>query len=392
MSLLEEILSGIKRESPSGDVPPNLKRIVSSSMTKQRTRRRAILLSVFAVIMVGIGYGAILFFEAVPSHVADQNDSKKVLQALQGLRSESMQTQSSPPAATDSPPQSPPFPHSAAAQQEKPHEGQLVIGSQTRDNEGRRMGSSGVGGNTAINFSDAPSGSHGETGGTKVPEPRELRTSIREPGTADKEERQINRSEPIPAGKTEKDLHLYTAKTYEEAGDFGKALAEYKKALQWDGNNHIVLNNIAGLLIRLGLYREAMTYAERSLAVKKDYVPSLVNLAVAHLKSGESEEGTKSLVRALKLAPTDRATLSNLAFLHEKAGEYAKSYDLYRRLAATDDIDGHLGMARACEKENRAREAETIYRNILKGEPNQRAKKIASDRLAALGSVSDRAR
>lgn len=357
MSLLEEILSSIKRESPSGDVPPNLKRIVSSSMMKQKTRRRAILISVFALIMVGIGYAAIQFFEAVPSKLLKQEDSGKVLQALQGLKTESFQTPSVQPAATTDSPQSPPLPPTVSA---------------TRKNR------SGV-------FQDDAA----EEVNAGIRDKKEFGSSDRQPGTANKQRFHSSRLEPVQADKTEKDLHLYTAKSHEAAGDFGKALAEYRKALEWDRENHLILNNVAGVLIRLGLYRDAGAYAEKALAARKDHVPSLVNLAVAKIKSGEPEGGLKCLSRALELAPTDRAALSNLALLYEKAGEYGNSYDLYRRLAAMDDIDGSLGMARVCERENRAKEAEAIYRSILKRDLDKKTKKLASDRLAALSSASD---
>lgn len=190
-------------------------------------------------------------------------------------------------------------------------------------------------------------------------------------------------------GKMEKDLHLYMAKSFESVGDLGKAVAQYKKALESDPENHVVLNNMAGILIRLGLHSEAGAYAERALASRKDYVPSLVNLAVARLKLGETKEGMKHLSRALQLAPADKATLSNLALLYEKAGEYGKAYDLYGRLAAMDDVDGHLGMARVCEKESRGKEAEAIYRNILKRDLDKKVKKLANERLAVLGSGPD---
>jgi Flp pilus assembly protein TadD len=354
MSLLEEILSSIKRESPSGDVPPNLKRLVSSSMAKQRTRKRTILISIFAIVMVGIGYGAILFFETVPSRMLKSDNSKKVLQALQGLKTETLQTQSNQPAATSTSPQSPPLPPTRAVEPFAP----------VRPSAG-----------ASLEADKQPVGlRENKTKPARSPGPR-AETSGNSQGVVASES----------AGKAEKDLHLYTAKGYEGAGDLGKALTEYKKALEWDRENHLILNNIAGVLIRLGLYQDAGVYAERALAARKDYIPSLVNLAVARLKSGEPEEGMKYLSRALQLAPTDRTTLSNLALLCEKNGEYGKSYDLYRRLAAMDDMDGHLGMARVCEKENRAKEAEAIYRNILKRDPDKRAKKIATDRLVALG-------
>lgn len=351
MSLLEEILSGIKRESSSADVPPNLRRIVSSSMIKQKTRKRTILISIFALVMVAVGYGAILFFETVPNRILKPDESGKVLRALQGLKNEPFQTQSIQPAAADSPPQSPSLPITDIIKPAIPEREPSTVRQLAKD-EGRPL------------------------------LPLETQSKLsRNTGFSSQE-----------PDRSEKDLHLYTARSFEGKGDLGKALAEYRKALELDGENHLILNNMAGVLIRLGLYRDAIAYAERSLAARKDHVPSLINLGVAKLKSGETEEGKKSLAIALELSPTDRAALSNLALLYERAGEYRQSYDLFQRLAAMDDLDGHLGMARVCEKENRPKEAEAIYRAILKRELDKRTKKVASERLAALGSASDRIR
>lgn len=387
MSLLEEILSSIKRESPSGDVPPNLKRIVSSSMAKQKTRRRAILMSIFALVMVAVGFSAIFFFETVPHQILKSpDDSKKVLQALQDLNPDVLQTQSVQPAATTDSLQSPSLPPASVGKKTVPGERESVNLLSVNDNEQKPRRPSDLPGDSRKNQSHASRS--GLTEAAETPEIKEFGAKEIQPGTAHRQ-RVV---EPVPAEKTEKDLHLYTARSYEAAGNFGKALTEYRKALELDPRNHLILNNVAALLLRLGLYRDAGAYAEKALSARSDHVPSLVNLAVARIKSGEAEEGVKYLSRALQLAPTDRAALSNLALLHEKAGEYVKSYDLYRRLSAMDDIDGYLGMARVCEKENRTKEAEAIYRNILKRDPDKNTKKLAAGRLAALGSAPDSAR
>lgn len=390
MSLLEEILSSIKRELPSGEVPPNLKRIVSSSMMKQRTRRRAVFLSIFALVMIGIGYGAIQFFEAVPSKLLKQEDNGKVLQALKGLKAGSFQTPSVQPAATIDPPQSPPLPPAVTGKQAAPGEREPARVLAVADDERKPVRRTNPPDATRKNQPHVSRRDPNE--GANPSGIKGFGTTEGQPGTANTQRVQSVRLEPMPAEKTEKDRHLYTAKSYETAGDFGKALTEYRKALELDPHNPLILNNVAGVLLRLGLYRDAGVYAEKALVARNDHVPSLVNLAVARIKSGEAGEGVKCLSRALQLAPTDRAALSNLALFYEKAGEYAKSYELYRRLSTMDDTDGYLGMARICEKENRPKDAETIYRNILKREPDKRAKKIAAERLAALGSAPDSAR
>lgn len=382
MSLLEEILSSIKRESPSGDVPPNLKRIVSSSMIKQRTRRRAILVSIFALIMIGIGYGAIQFFEMIPNRLLTHDDGRKVLQALQGLKMESFQTPSVQPAATMKSPQSPPLPTTIVGKQAAQGGREPAGALSATDDERKPFRSAGLAGDVRKNQSHAygidpredamPPGKGGVGAIEGLPE------------AANKQRVRSAGPEPMTPDKTERDHRLYMAKSYEGAGDFGKALTEYGRALELDPRNPLILNNVAGVLLRLGLYKDASVYAEKALAARNDHVPALVNLAVARIKSGETEEALKCLSRALQLSPADRAVLSNLALLYEKAGEYSRSHDLYRRLSAMDDIEGYLGMARVCEKENRPKEAEAIYRNILKRDVDKRAKKLAAERLAVL--------
>ena len=65
--------------------------------------------------------------------------------------------------------------------------------------------------------------------------------------------------------KTNKDVYLFAARTHEAKGEFKQALDYYLKALELDPANYIVMNNIAGVYIRLKLYIEALSYSNKAL-------------------------------------------------------------------------------------------------------------------------------
>jgi len=82
--------------------------------------------------------------------------------------------------------------------------------------------------------------------------------------------------------------------------DYQGALAGYKKALEIDKNNYVVMNNIAFIYLALGIIEESVNYSQQALGVNKDYVPALINLGIASAKSGDIPAAEKCFNQVLK--------------------------------------------------------------------------------------------
>ncbi|MCL4558299.1 MAG: tetratricopeptide repeat protein [Deltaproteobacteria bacterium] len=180
-----------------------------------------------------------------------------------------------------------------------------------------------------------------------------------------------------------RDVYLYTASTYESKRDYYQALYNYKKALELDPENYIILNNISSMLIRTGSYEEAITYLKNALAIKNTYTPSLINLGIACIRLGKLTEGEGYFTKALSIEPSNKHAIVNLAILQERTGDLDKAYASFHRLSEMGDIQGYLGLARISEKKGKNLDAARIYREILSmGDVDPKLKKLARERLS----------
>ena len=78
------------------------------------------------------------------------------------------------------------------------------------------------------------------------------------------------------------------------------------------------MNNIAGIMIQQGFYDEAQHYAGEALNLRKDYLPSLVNMGIASIKLNDAKEAERYLSKAVAVDPSNRLALINLSLLYEK--------------------------------------------------------------------------
>jgi tetratricopeptide (TPR) repeat protein len=187
--------------------------------------------------------------------------------------------------------------------------------------------------------------------------------------------------------KNEKDVALYTAKSYEQNKNYGQAITHYKKALEKDTRNYLIMNNLASVLIKTGSFKESIPYSMDALTVQKNYVPSLVNLGIANIQLGNMTEGEMYLLKAKSIEPSNKTVLFNLGLLYEKASNFQESLTAFQKLADMKEAGGYLGVARILEKQGNRVEAEKIYKEILSIDNiDPAARQLANERLQVIGS------
>ncbi|HMK43158.1 MAG TPA: tetratricopeptide repeat protein [Dissulfurispiraceae bacterium] len=340
MSLLADLLAKLNQREGAGDIPPGLRRIVQQDAQKKTMRKRIISLSVLmlAVILLGIGllYGVKSYINAPVRTIA--------------------QTPVVSPSAPPIPPRADAVPQETLKQVQKDR-------------------------GTTPEVAPAPP--------KAAPAPDKGGTPAQKDGEGSQIGglRQTIRSMVQPSDRrTERDLALYTAKTHEARRDYPQALADYQRALELDPKNYVIMNNVAGTLLRMGRPGDATSFAAKALSMKADYVPAMINLGAAYAQTGNSADAERYLTRAAALDPANRPVLINLALLYEKAGESDRAVTYYTRLADFRDAQGMLGLARIAERQGRRADAVRLYREILSLEGTDAAsQRIAADRLNALG-------
>ncbi|MBI4710608.1 MAG: tetratricopeptide repeat protein, partial [Nitrospirae bacterium] len=179
---------------------------------------------------------------------------------------------------------------------------------------------------------------------------------------------QAERSEESIAQKSvsqpQKNAYLYIAKDYESKKDYPKALAYYKKVLETDRYNFVVINNTAYILLNMGLVHESIKYSLIALELKKDYVPALINLGDAYARADNLPAAENSLNKAVTIEPDNQTASLNLAVLYEKQREYQKAFEYFSKLARMGNAHGFMGIARIYEKQGKTEEALKTYKNI----------------------------
>ncbi len=340
MSLLADLLSKIKHSQSKSEIPPNLKHIVSSSAQQSARRRKIILISIFFIAAVAAGIFAIYFMNSIT-----------------GIRTGGQSTT-----------------HGGSGVRKQEETGNRKPGTGNQQSEVKSQnlptGQAGIEDKKLGRWEDERL--KNTTSQSPNPEPQTSNASISNPSST----KQIGGRKDIisddsqipPAPSKDKnsaqiDAYLYSARNHEIKKDYSKALFDYRKVLELDKNNFTVMNNIAYILLQIGLINESIEYSQMAVNIKKDYVPALINLAVANARTGNTSAAETYLNSALMIEPDNQSVLLNCAVLYEKKGDYTRASEYFLKLNRLGNVTGSLGLARIYEKQDKKEEALKIYKN-----------------------------
>jgi tetratricopeptide (TPR) repeat protein len=348
-----DLLSKAKTDDKKTGIPPDLRKTIIDSTFKRKTRKKIIILSAIVLFAFVAGFGVIYYMESY---------TKSVVPVVAKKTPPVVQRETVAP--------------SQVAEERTKIETKLEVKPEPEK----------------VQISQPVSKRQEEA---VLPKTKTLKKGVA--AIPDKKEKQFRReSDTMKAfakdttksssvDRENKDIYLYTARTYESRNDYHLALSNYKKALELDSRNYIIMNNISAVLIRLGLYEEAMWHAKSALSVKANYVPSLINTGIAYLSLKNFTEGEAYLSKALTMEPSNRTALFNLGILYERQKEYDKAYNYYIKIYGMGDLEGHLGVARILERQGRNIEAARFYREILSiDNADPSVKRFANEKLNQL--------
>ncbi len=352
MSLLADLLSKIKHSQSKREIPPNLKHIVSSSAQRSARRRKIILISIFFIAAVVAGIFAIYFMNSITGIRTGGQWSEVRKQEEAGSRK----------------------PETESQKPEVRSQNELIEDGAVKPNISDELGvkSSELGVRNLERKSETdktilkdrtqnlPTGQAGTEHRLALSEVEG--TPSRERKTESPEQKtQLSEIQNVRAAV---DAYLYSARNHEIKKDYSKALFDYRKVLELDKNNFTVMNNIAYILLQIGLINESIEYSQMAVNIKKDYVPALINLAVANARTGNISAAETYLNSALMIEPDNQSVLLNYAVLYEKKGDYTRASEYFLKLNRLGNVTGSLGLARIYEKQDKKEEALKIYKNI----------------------------
>jgi len=356
MSLLADLLSKTKTKESKKDIPPDLRRTVEGGSYKRKAHRKIIIFSIFVFIVFLAGFGTIYVMEMFKSSLSTSIAAKTRL---------------------SQPPQSPTFPDEKPVNCPKAEPPVLTATTVPKvllpDSDQQRKVQSVRENSLKVDKSPISEAEH------------EIRSAITLAPAKGKPSLIATLSSEKAQQKTDKDVYLFAARSHEAKGEFEQAIDHYLKALELDPTNHIVMNNISGIYIRLQLFNEALSFAGKALVVKTNYAPSFINAGIAHVSKGNLTEGEVFLTRAVALDPSNRVALFNLAVLCEKQGNYDRAFENYYKLSQMRDVEGCLGAARILERQGRDLESARFYREVLAIDTaNPSARQYANQKLTQL--------
>ena len=343
MSLLADLLSRVKHQQTKMDVPPNLRNIV---VRQSAHKRKILLLSVFFAVAVISGISIIYFTPHIKSvsgkkEPAAYKPTETTATPEKGMQPEARSEQDNrlqPPQATD---------NRLSETTEKVKERKTAESKTSK-------GFKAVKTKEAKKVRDSKTAKREKFASVSDISPEPAPPAVPQPPTAPLDVRT----------SSQRDAYLYIAKDYEIRKEYSTAMAYYKRILEIDKNNFNVMNNIAYILLHLGLFDESLRYSLMALDIKKDHVPALINIGIAYARADNTSTAETYMKRAVTIEPDNQSVILNLAVLYEKQKDYPKAFEYFSKLSRFGNIAGLLGVARIYEKQDKAEEALNVYRNI----------------------------
>lgn len=383
MSLLADLLSKAKNEPGEKNtvVPPHLESIITRASARKKKRGRFMIIGVAVLCIVCIGFGAVYYMNTFlkPSVRLKAASGPRGTLPMGQPAKDGPVPSSQGPAPNIEPRAETPKPAQPAAPADEPKKTiePPAQGFQAGARDVQKTARPATIEEPVADLKTTGRPAQ-EKGGTETTKQRPV-----EPARYEKQER----ISPSDRRKADRDAAIYSARNYEESGNLTQAIQGYRKALALDGKNYIVMTGLAGALIKTGAYAESVQYSRLALNTNRNYVPAIINLAIASIRLGDISEGEQGLLRARSLEPGNRQVLYNLGLLYENRNRYPEASEIYEKLAGTGSPQGPTGLGRVLEKQGKREEAKKVYRDILASSTaDPKTRQYANERLVLLGN------
>ena len=344
MSILADLLSkkNVDEATTGKDIPPTLARAHGPSAKKQAPQKLYVIIAIFAVIFIGAGLAIMLKMGHLtpPALAPTPEPVKYPLPSPLATAVAPLQATVAPP-----PPQ-PPVQQAAIAAAplqtaEVKHKGKATFATKSVPKKHKL--------------------------GAVVPATvqRHAASGLSAKASVKKQDFSARPSTEVRPDTAAKDALLYAARSAEQAGDWRLAHATYRRALEIDPDNYKILSNSAAALNNLGMFDEGAQEAKRALDKKSNYIPAMINYAIACSSKGNNQEALRYFSAAHTADPSNRNLAINLGILQERLGKLDEAKATYRKLAEAGDPLALMGIGRISERKGNRTEALHAYRQLM---------------------------
>ncbi len=307
MSLLSDLLSRVRHEQQTKDVPPGLRNIVADSKKNWVMKRQIFFIFFISTLVIISGLVIVYIVETYFSKIPP-TQATETAPTLASTLSREVDTVSFQMAGTEGKDQPP----GIEEQKSIEHVEEPVSPVPVQDKD-----------KLSTQYSELDSEFHAEF------------------------QSKFKSTKPDSSGK---DSYLYLASGYELKKDYSNALSNYKKVLTIDPKDYRVMNKIGSIFIELKLFKEALIYLQDAINIKNDYIPALVNMGIAYAELAELSNAEIYLSTAVALEPYNKFAIFNIALLYEEIGDYDKAQKYYLILKKMGDVQGDVGLTRIEER------------------------------------------
>jgi Flp pilus assembly protein TadD len=175
------------------------------------------------------------------------------------------------------------------------------------------------------------------------------------------------------AGLTVAALAVLATQTYRQSRSFHDEETLWRDTLERSPDCFMCHTNYGHWLMTKGRDAEAVAHLEKSLSLKPDNVPTLLNLARIEEQGGLFDAASRRLHAALRYDAADTTALINLGTVSTKAGrlgEAVASYEEALRIGSPGDYLAHNGLGVALMRRGNAAEAVEHFREALRLKPD----------------------
>jgi tetratricopeptide (TPR) repeat protein len=174
-------------------------------------------------------------------------------------------------------------------------------------------------------------------------------------------------------------------------GVFGWLLQHLERVIEIDPSYTDALNNLGTYYHRAGKYDQSIRYFKKVTDLDPDFYGGWVNLAGSLLAVGRFQDALEANLRAYSVRPNECMVISQIAlnyyYLHDlsEAGKYFKKVLTLDPLSA---VSPHLYLAHIALAEKNQAEAVDCIKEFLEIHPNAPEAPHLRETLAALSSQS----
>jgi tetratricopeptide (TPR) repeat protein len=165
---------------------------------------------------------------------------------------------------------------------------------------------------------------------------------------------------PSPAPRDAAEQHVRSAQTYQLAGDYEKAAAEYREAIARG------LQHLGNLRVSQGKQAEGIDLLGTAVKIEPAYADAAIDLAIAHFQSGSLEKSRPVVDEVLKQDPQNVRALNLMGKICFMEGDYQNAADhLQAALRLEPDFEVAYSLALSYLKLKKVADATSLFDEML---------------------------